>query len=494
MKNITGLILIFLIMTVGYGCEPEKETVVNTSQTEGTAPTLEVQTEPKLANIQVRINMDAELSSANFNAVGTVDQIMSVTVDVLDATDDTIITSSALNNVDGIWRSTLNELPFNVSLKFSAKAFNENGTVIFSSILTQTLVDGIDNNVSIALTSIDNGVQPNNPVIVSVTLPEKVLIDSNSQLITFKFDYAANLMYTIDVTAGKIATTFGGETVSSLSGEHNPAGDLEINFTAPSTPDVAELTVTIKDLNSSDTIGGSYFLNIVSYDTDSSADSGVTVVVGPAITDMAFTRSPTNLKVMVSTDLVSGLIYEWQGTGDFVDLNTTGNPIFITDFTDSMTGTLTVTVTDANNLQAFLTWTILAGDYPYTVNDYIVDIPEIYLFDEGTQLLWQDNTNKIKTEWSSANTYCQDLNLFNYVVWRLPTKNELLNIFARKEIFSNYYTDKYWTADEDSKDHEDSRDNEDSGADRKAFTVSFDDGITSSDTKTKDRLVRCVKN
>ncbi|MBT6613399.1 MAG: DUF1566 domain-containing protein [Deltaproteobacteria bacterium] len=480
MKNKAAIILIFLTMIIGYGCEETLKEEIVTEATEET--TEETAAESNLASINVSINMNAQSNQANFNALGTVDEIATITVDAWDASDDTAISSTTLDNIDGIWTGTLGQLPYDLSLNFNAKGLNADDEVIYSGTLTQTLVEGADNDVSIALSSIDDGVQPDNPVIVSVSIPQKVLIDSDPQLISFNINYTADVSYTINVTSGKIAAAFDDVPVSSLSGVHNPASNLDLFFTAPSSPGAVELTITIKDLISSDTVGASYFLDVVSFDPDTWTDSGVIVIFGPAITDLAFSRSATALKLTLSTNPESGLVYDWQGTGDFASLNTSGNPIFITDFNDAQTGEIRVTVTDENNLTAFMTRTILAGDYPYTVNEYILDMPGIYIFDDTTQLLWQDNTNKISRKWADANTYCQSLNLVNYLVWRLPTKNELVNMYARKGDFSNFYPEKYWTADEDPVHN------------NKRFTVSFKDGTVKSEDKNKKKLVRCVKD
>ncbi len=472
MKNKLGLVLIFLAMIIGYGCEGEPEEEINTTTVQ----------EETLASVSVSINMDAQSSSANFNASGTTSEITSVTVDAQNAADDTAISSSALEYIDGIWTGTLSELPYDVSTNFIASAFDADDVLIFSGTVTKTLVEGDDNDIAIGLSSIDDGVQPDNPVIVSVSMPQKVLIDSDPQRLAVSIDYDANVSYTIEVTSGNIASAFDDDPVSSLTGVHDPSGELEFFYSAPSTPGVAELTITIKDLDSSDTVGASYFITVVSSDPDSWTDSGVTVVFGPAITDLEFNRSVTTLKLTLSTDPESGLVYEWQGTGDFSDLNASGNPIFITDFNDTMTGEINVTVTDGNNLTAFITRTILAGDYPYLVNEYIVDMPGIYIYDETTQLMWQDNTNKISKKWADGNSTCQNLNLVDYLVWRLPTTNELVNMFARKDDFSNFYADNYWTADEDPDDSS------------KAVTVSYDNGSESSEGKSRKKLVRCVKD
>jgi len=472
MKHKAGLIIIFFAMIFGYGCEGEKVDEISLAPAQ----------EETLASVNVRINTDAQSSSANFNALGTTSEITTITVDVQNAADDASIASAALENTNGIWTGTLSELPYDISINFIANALDADGVLIFSGTITKTLVVGADNDIAISLSSIDDGVQPDNPVIVSVSMPQKILVDSDPQQLLLKIDHNANVAYSIEVSSGNIASAFDDEPVSSLTGVHDPAGELEFFYSAPSAPGVTELTISIKDLNSSDTVGASYFINVVSFDPDSWTDSGVDVVFGPAITDLSLERSVNTLRLTLSTDPESGLVYEWQGTGDFSDLNTSGNPIFITDFNDTMTGEISVTVRDENNLTAFSTRTILAGDYPYTVNDYIVDMPGIYIYDETTQLMWQDNTNKISQKWSKANSFCQDLNLVDYLVWRLPTENELVNMFARKDDLSNFYTQEYWTADEDP---------DDTG---RALTVSFDDGDVASQSKTRRKLVRCVKD
>ncbi len=456
-------------MVLGYGCEGEPEEVTTAS-------------DENTATIGVQVNMNAGSSYQMFNAVGTADEIAAITVEAVNTTDETVITSTSLENIAGTWAGILSSLPYNVSIRFQATALNADEVAIFSGTMLQTLVEGGENSISINLSSIDDAVQPDNPIIASVSMPQKVLVDSEPQRVAFQVDFHAEVAYTITVSAGQIADTFDGTPSSSLSGIYDPAGELEIFFIAPSDPVVAQLTITVRDLEASDEVGANFYLEVVSYDPDTWTDSDVSVVVGPAITDMAFSRSETNLRLLVTASPDSGLTQEWTGTGDFAGLNASGNPIFLMDFTDEMAGEITVTVRDANNLEAFITRTIHAGDYPYTVNEYILDMPGIYIFDETTLLLWQDNTNKVSKKWARANTTCSNLNLVGYTNWRLPTKNELVNMFDRKGDFSNYYELEYWSADQDPDERS------------RAITVSFSDGSEESQSKTRKKLVRCVKN
>lgn len=473
MKRTYLVVMVLLAMVFGYGCEGQDEETIN-----HTAPVEEVQT----ASIGVRVNMGDEADGRMLNALGTVDDIVEITVDAALVSDDTVLTSATLEQIDGIWAGTLTELPYDVSIKFTAQALDAESITIFRGTLTQTLVEGADNSIVISLSSVDDGVDPDNPVIASVSMPEKILIDSDPQRITLEIDHSASVAYELSVTSGGIAAAFDGTPSGSLSGVHDPTGSLAFFYTAPSAAGVAQLTVTIRELDSSDEVGANYFLTIVSYDPETWTDSDVTVVVGPAITDMSFVRSETTLKVTVTTDPESGLSYEWTGTGDFADLNESGNPIFITAFDDSKSGSIQVTVTEENNLQAFVSRTIQAGDYPYTVIDYYADMPGLYIFDETTQLMWQDNTNKIKRKWADAGTFCAELNVAGYATWRLPTQNELVNMFERRADFSSYETEDYWSADEDAVD---------SG---NAYVVSYADGSAGIQSKNRKELVRCVRD
>lgn len=473
MKHQLSVILILITMVLGYGCEGQKEEDVNTAAAAAGI---------KTTSVGVKASLDAGSSSRMLNALGTADEIVAITVNAVLAADDSALTSTILDNSEGVWQGTLTTLPYDVSIKFIAQAQDADNVTIFTGTLTQTLLEGSNNDITISLSSVDDGLQPDNPVIASITMPEKILVDSDPQLVTLQINHGASVEYTINVSSGGLAAAFGETPAASLSGVHDPSGTLQFFFTAPSSAGVAELTVTIRELNSSDEVGANFYLTIVSFDPDTWTDSDITVVVGPAITDMAFVRSATTLKVSVTTDPGTGLTYEWTGTGDFAALNQTGNPIFITGFNDTLSGEIRVTATDTNNLQAFVVRSIQVGDYPYTVNEYITDMPGLYIYDETTQLMWQDNTNKVNRKWNQAVSVCSDLNLAGYTVWRLPTKNELVNMFDRKDNFSNYYTSEYWSADEDPNDS------------ARAITVSYDDASETSQAKTRRKLVRCVKD
>lgn len=471
------LILMALTAIVVFGCETIKESDESiTSESITSGGTEET---AKTANVGIRINFNSKAGSRLMTALGTVDEITRVTVEAKVVED--IIGNSELILVDGFWDGAMEEMPYDTEILFTANALNSVGTVIYSGTLTKTMVAGQNNDITIQMLSIDDGLQPTLPTIVSASLPAKVLVNSAPVKISFQIDHTANVAYTLEASGAKVAATAGGTPVITIEGIHDPSADLEAYFVAPSAVGVASLKLTVRDLEQQDTVGAIYTINVVAFDPATWTDSGVSIVFGPAITAMSFVRSETNLKMTVSTDPDSGLTYAWTGTGSFVDLNQTGNPIFITGFSDTMTGDIEVTVTDAEGLQAFIIRTVNAGDYPYTGEDFILDMPGVYLYDETTALLWQDNSNLIERTWVNAGTYCQDLTLVGYSVWRLPTVNELTSMFDRKGELSYYDPDQYWSSEIDPEDS------------RNAKLVSYEDNSIVSDRTNKSHLVRCVK-
>jgi len=479
-KNI--LILILLSSLIAFGCDSAPEDEGVTSETAGSSEPESTTPAVQTTSIKVRIDFNTKSSSVMFNAQGTVDEVSSITVEAFTVSDNVLISSTQLENILGVWEGTLTELPYDVPLNLIASAYNSSNTNIFSGSIDATLEDGQTTDFTFQMASIDDQQDPNNPKIVSATLPEMVMIDSSDHLLSFQISHSSDVEYAIEVVGGKIAKNMGDTPVSVLSGVHNPGNNLEIYYYAPIDALIATLNLTVKDTNGSDEIGTSFTISVVSADPDTWTDSGISVVFGPTIIGMEATRSETTLKLELATDPDNGLTYSWTGTGSFSGLAETGNPIFIASFSDDQAGDIQVTVTDENDIEAFMTRTIEAGDYPHDINTYVADMPGIYIYDEITDMLWMDNTNKIRKSWSEAQAYCADLTLIDYSIWRLPTANELANMYERRDDFSNYYDKQYWTADDDP------------DFDTKAIVIDFSDGSQASQSKSRQKIVRCVKD
>jgi hypothetical protein len=108
--------------------------------------------------------------------------------------------------------------------------------------------------------------------------------------------------------------------------------------------------------------------------------------------------------------------------------------------------------------------------------------------DTTTRLEWQDDAS-VKKDWQGAIAYCKNLSLEGKSDWRLPSIEELLSITddtkyhpAIKSGFKNVVSDGYWSSSSGA-----------SGVDL-AWYVRFDDGGGSTDDKSYEGYVRCVRD
>jgi hypothetical protein len=112
------------------------------------------------------------------------------------------------------------------------------------------------------------------------------------------------------------------------------------------------------------------------------------------------------------------------------------------------------------------------------------------VYDSATGLYWQDNIEAKTTEkkWVESIIYCENLNLNAHNDWRLPNKNELINIVdytvyspAMNDVFQNITSSCYWSSTTDASitDY--------------AWDVNFHYGSTYYYFKSYSCYVRCVR-
>jgi len=108
--------------------------------------------------------------------------------------------------------------------------------------------------------------------------------------------------------------------------------------------------------------------------------------------------------------------------------------------------------------------------------------------DNVTHLIWQDDTTPATMAWNTAQTYCSNLSLDSYTDWRLPTRKELVGLsdYGRYDpaidpTFQNTVSNYYWSSITIA------------GYSSYAWVVYFDSGYQTSNTKTNNGYVRCVR-
>ena len=414
-------------------------------------------TAPTTLSIKLVVDLNLQDQKQLFTAVGTFSDVEGIVVIVRETEgEQTKITETVLLETpegSGIWEGLLDELPIGVSLDFEANAYNAVGEVIFTDTIIKTFTgneteelggggtDGFRIEVTFEMESVDDGVQPNNPIIESAVIPEQIETGSSGNIIIFRISHPTEVEYELDVLNGTIT--------SPTTGTHDPSNDLLVMYTAPGTAGEDIINIKVKDPALTDTVGSMFIIHIVQADVPVDID----IIFGPAITAMEFIRGPDKLMISASTDPEDGLSYLWSGTDSFSALSSTSNPLVIDNFTDQMAGEVAVTVTDSQGLQAGLSRFIGIGDFPYLVEtpdpdpDPVPNTPQGTFLDTSRGLLWQDDGESPRLRGFTAQAYCKRVvDLGGYTDWRLPTLDELKTAYEIRESFNSYLQHGYWSS------------------------------------------------
>jgi len=103
--------------------------------------------------------------------------------------------------------------------------------------------------------------------------------------------------------------------------------------------------------------------------------------------------------------------------------------------------------------------------------------------DFETRLIWQDNSDvkNLKKNWDGAEEYCENLELAGSKAWRLPAKEELEGLYARKDSLLNLNPAYYWSATTRA------------GSNGHAWSMDYSNGRGGYYLKTNYIYVRCVR-
>jgi alpha-tubulin suppressor-like RCC1 family protein len=287
-------------------------------------------------------------------------------IDVLEAATNTpLYLNIDLARVGGAWTGTIPFLPANLPLTFAARAFRGSGAnaeEIFAGQTQQALsADG--QTITIALGSVDSGSFTPLPKIEKITVP-KGLASGKSADIRFQVrgNTGEHLSYTItreSPTAGEFFVANGALTLNS------DVGTFVSLYTAPTVSQSTPFTHTVAVTNGAgNTVSTAFKTNVLS-PTDGVDNTGVEVLFHPVINALDASRLLGTGNVFwgarVSDDKpLDQLTYAWSfvpgGTFSpapgFVDAagspTPTGNAATLANYTPSVTGELTLAVTDGD--------------------------------------------------------------------------------------------------------------------------------------------------
>lgn len=277
------------------------------------------------------------------------------------------LATGSLTLAGGTWGVTVDEMPLGPALTFTLQAFDASGVLIYTGSTTTVLSQG-NLNVGIILVPYDDGSQISFPVIRQIIRPAEI-VQASSAEVTVAVAGSANETVVIDTVAGGGSFSPAGPVSVPLS---SGAAGLELTYTAPTEPGtyLHEITVT----NEQGFSVKRQFTTVVVWQTETgSIDVGG---IAPAVTGLSLAREDSLLSMtaeVADDGPVSELSYDWSYDGGLTFADATTNPAVLTGYSETATGTVTLTVTDsdtsidATGLSTTVTFLLPEGLFPDAV-------------------------------------------------------------------------------------------------------------------------------
>lgn len=299
--------------------------------------------------------------------LGTTADVASITVDVKNG-GTSLITGAVLTNNGGTWQAVIDHLPIGPSLTFIGHAYNSSSVEIFTGTTVQAMT-GSNDRVVIAMAPVASGATMQFPRITQISRPAQITAsDTVPVSISVQGSSGETLTYVISPAAngGSFNPSSGSITLNGTT------GTITVSYTAPAAAATFTHSVTVTNSQHNSVK--------VNFDTTTALQqttADVSVQFNPVVTAIRAERSGSQVTftATVSDDGPSGeLRYAWSFSSGLSFADPTTNPAVLQGYDESVSGTVTVTVTDKNGAggSTTVTYLISAGQFPDAV---VVDSP-----------------------------------------------------------------------------------------------------------------------
>lgn len=266
---------------------------------------------------------------------------------------------------NGVWSVTIPNLPIGPTLSFTANGLDASGTVLFTGTATTELT-GNGDIVAVAMAPVSDGAQLLFPVVQRVTLPGNVVVSSEAGVsVDVKGSAGEVLTFAFTAQDGTFAPATGSLTTASSG-----MGTINSVFSAPDSP--GALTQSVQVTNRQNNSVVTDFPVQVIYDQ---TNLDIHLGFAPVITGILGRRTGNDVTwtATVNDDgPASALVYSWafvpddpSSSASFSTAN--ANPGVLSGYDESLSGTVSLTVTDGDNLSTTVTFALPAGQFPNTV-------------------------------------------------------------------------------------------------------------------------------
>jgi len=355
-----------------------------------------------------------------------IDSIVELTfseeIDPSTITTGSFTLNDGTDDVSGIVSVSGNSISFAPSMLLSN---NTNYAVTITTFIKDTAGNPLEHDLSWSFTT---GEAIKGPEVVS-TYPV-------SQATYVPFDINITATFSEEIDPSTDATAFilyadgspvpGTVSFTGQTATFTPANDL-----SDDTYYLARLTTDIKDL-SGDTLKQEYGWQFVTSMVRPTANASADFIW--------YTDHTISLDGSGSFDPYSNpLTFNWSITSRPI-----GSTALLSDTT-----IVNPSLTPDRDGDYELSLVVATDRMDSTIDEVIMTVttlPTTVTPDPTTGLIWQDDSYDVNHNWSDAITHCSDLELGGFSDWRLPTRNELDNLYDQRDILNQYFTVEWYTS------------------------------------------------
>jgi hypothetical protein len=435
------------------------------------------QFETTAVSLSISFPQTSNSETPSFAVLGTYDDIDTVYLDVTqEVTGGTYyhLQDHPLVYSAGTWSSTIDNLPVSIGVAFTIKAFDNEPIEIFSGN-TQTILSGDGGSVTVNLAPIDDTIPNVIPSITKIEVPSEVIRNSNNEAFNFYFKGNSSETLTFDITADAAGnfTPSIGSIVMSGAGTATQISTLN----APESEGTYNYKVTLTN-SQGNYVRTGFPVSVVAPSTTTNND--LSVFISPVVATINGERNGAD--IVWTADVIddgpqNALTYLWEysGSGGFSFVDPLSNPVVLQNYSPSVSGTITLTVTDGDGGETSIGFHLAVNQFPVTFTqslqyqlpdtnqtlsftdtfgedaDYSIhpigytDNSNGTITDNNTLLTWEQSDADVNSSWTDALNYCSGLTLGGHNDWRLPSIQELKDLTYFKS--TTPYIDIYYFLD-----------------------------------------------
>ena len=311
---------------------------------------------------EMEILLPGAISPLGLSA-GSATDVVSMTVvvagvDIYGAYQDPLTTGHLTLDGDGVWRGSIPDLPIGPVLTFTVIAYDVADDEIFSGVTIQALT-GAGDDVSVSLEPVEDVGIITFPIITQIARAGEMVNGSVGNSVSVDVRGSADEQLSFAFSSGGGSFTPASGTVGLPS---SGVGTFVSGYDAPVA--IGEYTQSVRVENSQGNAVRTNFTMLVVYGTTT---VGIEVSFAPSVIGLSGQRIGDVViwEAKITDDgPAAELVYLWEYDGGMEFADGMQNPAELLGYDETQNGTITLTVTDGDELSTTISFGLETGLFP----------------------------------------------------------------------------------------------------------------------------------